>query len=222
MPAFPTAHSTHPCLWNRIFSTMPPQMVSACCVCLTIANAEVVMFHPISPLPSHTTISQFIRIATNHARYWHRFIQGYEWYQSDGFSIHDLEEVAKATGNLDAPSLSELEIRHPPTFSLTAMDEERYQRAAHYYSTWSMPKLSSLIAENVIPIPFANPVFLRSLSIHVDYRFMDMDQGNEGKTNLQALVTFLASCRFSKNLYYNCLSQATSYSSSYRWKGMSA
>jgi len=183
-----------PSLWNRIFSTMPPQMISACFGRLTIPIAEVVMFHPILPSPSHTAISHFIRIATNHARYWYRFIHGYEWYRSDGFSVDDLEEVAKATGNLDAPSLSELEIRHPPTFALTAMDEERYQRAAHYYSTWSMPMLSSLIAENVIPIPFANPVFLRSLSIHVDYRFMDMDQGNEGKTNLRALVTFLASC----------------------------
>ncbi len=81
-----------PNLWNNIFSTMPPQMVSACCDHLTIANAEVIMpFSSASPIPP-TTISHFIRTTSNHAKYWRRCVHRRSWYPINSFSADNLEE----------------------------------------------------------------------------------------------------------------------------------
>ncbi len=94
-----------PSLWNRIFNTMPPQMISACYDRLTIANAEVFLCN------RSQSVVQFVRTATNHSSYWHR----YDHY-TDVYSIDEILELAEATLNLDAPSLSET---HYSTF-LTA------------------------------------------------------------------------------------------------------
>lgn len=173
-----------PSLWNRISNTMPTRMISACCDRLTIANADVVMRLPFSqPQPN----PQFIFTTANH---WLRRVHIDVGYLGNNFPIADFQEIAKVVKNLNASSLLELEIHHP-TFALDQIEVERNQDAVHFYSTWSMPRLSSLITKNTIPLPFATPVSLRSLKIYMNYESIDL---GEGRINAQALVTFLASC----------------------------
>ncbi len=135
------------------------------------------------------SISLFIsqQITPNIGR---RCVHDHFWDPTDSFSVGYLEAVAKATHMLDAPSLSELKIYHP-TYAVNYIEEERFQDAIHYYSTWSLPSLSSLMTVNMIPIPFVNPVSLRCLHIKLDYE--DLHE-HQGRINMRALVYFFASC----------------------------
>ncbi len=51
---------------------------------------------------------QFIRTATNHSRYWHRYN-----HSTECCYVEELQKLAKASRNLNAPSLFELIVRHP-------------------------------------------------------------------------------------------------------------
>ncbi len=170
---------------------MPPQMVSVCCDRLMTANAMVVI--PWYPKPT----PQFLQITTNYTRYWRRYVHTPSWCISGKTSVDELQEFANVMYNLDAPSLFELEIRHP-RYAAGETNDERYRDAVHCYSTWSMPNLSSLITENIIPIPFASPVSLGSLSICICY--WDMAKQDRGSFNMRALVTFITSCMVLKEL----------------------
>ncbi|KLO04118.1 hypothetical protein SCHPADRAFT_947957 [Schizopora paradoxa] len=171
-----------PVFFNRICSSMPPDMLSTCYDRLTTMNVGM----DITMHSESVEATDFIRMAMGNSKNWRHYIHFSR--EIGEVSVADLEDLASTTHELDAPSLISVSIHYPP--STTALiQEELRQDALCYFRTWTMPKLMMLKLSNIIPSPFVGSASLRQLSLQIGHEGV----GN-GMFNLQALVAFLVSC----------------------------
>ncbi|KLO14724.1 hypothetical protein SCHPADRAFT_889029 [Schizopora paradoxa] len=174
-----------PSLWNRIDDSIPPNIVSACCDRLT-ADIEVTLKVYSSDSEPHV-VAKFINAAKQHSSRWKSF----EYSFSGGSDASEVargcaEELARETYALDASSLTLLYITYysnPPR----SIDGDHLRDATHFYSTWSMPRISGMYARGIIPIPFPGSASLKNL-------YLDLPRCVGGRFDLKALTSFLASC----------------------------
>ncbi len=182
-------------LWCGIFDDMDMDMVSSSCDRLSKTRGEI-FFGGKQRYNTTTCIDSeaFVRMVARQSRHWLRFVQGYNWLLRATYSVEELKKLARITRRLNTPFLSELVIRFPSVILM----EDRHRRqdvrdAVHYYSTWSMPRLHSLVMENLLPIPCFAPVLLTNLDITLNFEgymrcyTVDFASVNE-------LGEFLASC----------------------------
>ncbi len=151
--------------------TMDMDMVSSSCDRLSKTRGEI-FFGGKQRYNTTTCIDSevFVRMVARQSRHWLRFVQGYNWLLRATYSVEELKKLARITRRLNTPFLSELDIRFPSVILM----EDRHRRqdvrdAVHYYSTWSMPKLRSLVMENLLPIPCFAPVSLTNLDITLNF-----------------------------------------------------
>lgn len=133
------------------------------------------------------SVVSFIRTIAAHSERWRGFTQSEDSW-ANHLTDDDLNDLAHETHQLHVPSLSQLVIWHPASM-LGEPRRENAQDAAHYYSTWSAPRLRSFHIRNFVPIPFTASASLTRFSISLDLsRVVSV-----GK-KLSSLIQFLASC----------------------------
>ncbi len=158
---------------------MPEEMVATCCSRFAIADAEVALEDPMrdlrhSPrLTASELINSFIPMVTSFSGYWHRYVHGYCYnHVNSDFTVDELKELAALTRGLDAPFLHELVLNYSQdALKHSEKRPQQYQDAVHYFTTWAMPRLASLVTVNLIPRPFQlqNSPSLKKLNMSLDY-----------------------------------------------------
>ncbi|KLO09052.1 hypothetical protein SCHPADRAFT_943957 [Schizopora paradoxa] len=98
--------------------------------------------------------------------------------------------MARETHQLQAPFLSRIFIRG----SRSTLEKPPLEDSLHYYSTWSMPRLTAFFVENFVPIPLLSATSVTEFRLLLKYkRAGDSSEIRTGES-LSSLFLFLASC----------------------------
>ncbi|KLO14062.1 hypothetical protein SCHPADRAFT_996870 [Schizopora paradoxa] len=166
-------------LWDRTINFMPAEVVESCFNRLSAPIAEVAVSgwsgsdkvgRRTLPPPSFLKESyeSYLTTICPFSQHWRRYI-----HEDLCVTVEVLKEVASLTRGLYAPHLSEMAIHYNPAAMRIPSEElpQEYRDALYYFSTWSIPSLSSLAISNLIPLPhsFSNSHFLTKLCMGLTF-----------------------------------------------------
>ncbi|KLO14078.1 hypothetical protein SCHPADRAFT_928119 [Schizopora paradoxa] len=156
-------------LWDRTNNFIPAEMVETCFNRLTSPIAEVAMRgsnRDQRTLPPSSFVKKsyesYLTTTCPFSQHWRRYV-----HEDPNVYVDILKEVASLTRGLVAPHLSEMVICYDSLAMVIPIEERSREGrdALYYFSTWTIPSLSSLRISNVIPSPnsFSNSHFLTKL-----------------------------------------------------------
>ncbi|KLO14081.1 hypothetical protein SCHPADRAFT_332546 [Schizopora paradoxa] len=179
-----------PYLWDRVCPRMHIGSVTSC-FARCGRNAEV---HFSTSPYDRKVLRHFSSIITSNSSLWRRLIVDVTHGGQNLFTeqIEQLDEETILMRHLSVPFLTDLQVVYPDRALSTQYSRRSDQDRIHFYSTWSFARLSSMYAENLIPLPFSGSKSLQSLSIDLSLGWYGPDPG---VLDVRALVSFFASCR---------------------------
>ncbi len=167
-----------PYFWNRWTNAMEnSEMLSTCLSRCRNPSAKLlvkVLLYTLSfRTPHWQPIDMFLRIVCQKRETWRQFVldgSGSANDSIDQFTDVALRDLAKTTSNIVLPLLTHLDIGyHAIVMRPEVRARDDVLDMMHFYSTWSAPRLQSMVTKNFIPIPFSGSPCLSSLSIHIGH-----------------------------------------------------
>ncbi len=142
---------------------MCAEAISTCLARCGVAGARIYLSN--SSFEEH--LVPFIQTIKDSAPSWRHFAHTCDDLASSDFPSHILKlgVIRNQTFQLDAPQLSELAVHYPTSALNTTFFDEESLGKIHFYSSWSVRELRSIIMENIIPVSFAGMNSLTSVSI---------------------------------------------------------
>ncbi|KLO14084.1 hypothetical protein SCHPADRAFT_996880 [Schizopora paradoxa] len=196
-----------PSMWNQICIGMPLEMLKVCVERAGSIGLDI--FFDISvtglmkPEPREELALPFLEFAMSVVGTWRQFNHHCFTFLLEGNSlpVDEMSQLEVMTNGLHSPRLSELIVRygggHRDDFDEgddLLVDNSRWHKIFHYYSTWTLPGLRSMSTFNTIPIPFSGCSSIETLCITMDYTpgYALLEQRRSFDAN--GLSNFLASC----------------------------
>ncbi len=184
-------------VWSHICPLMCAEAISTCLARCGVAGARIYLSN--SSFEEH--LVPFIQTIKDSAPSWRHFAHTCDDLASSDFPSHILKlgVIRNQTFQLDAPQLSELAVHYPTSALNTTFFDEESLGKIHFYSSWSVRELRSIIMENIIPVSFAGMNSLTSVSIKLDFR---SHRQGAGAFHISALSSFLSSCQVLETLSF--------------------
>jgi len=193
-----------PILWSRVNNAMVnPNMVSSCLSRCRRPNAEVTLStslfeSKVFRFDRHRgSTALIIDIVLKNIENWRSFIlnghsEDMPAYRE--FERGHLDDYVALTKKLDLPNLTQLSARYPAT-ALTSKvgNDKNFYNSIHFYSSWSAPKLRSMVARNFVPIPFPGASSLTTLDVNLQFDNYSRHR-EDMKWDVKSFVSFLAAC----------------------------
>ncbi|KLO14086.1 hypothetical protein SCHPADRAFT_996881 [Schizopora paradoxa] len=197
-----------PSMWNRICVGMPEEMLKTCVdragsLGLDIFFDISIMGHS-TPEPREELALPFLEFIVTVAGSWRQFDHHCFTHLSAGNSlpVDEMSELEVMTSGLYAPRLSEPAVRYGEgdgddfdEGNHWSLDNSRWHKIFHYYSTWTVPALQSMSTFNLIPIPFSGCSSIGILYIDMDYtNSRSMPRAPRRSFDANGVSAFLSSC----------------------------
>lgn len=135
-------------------------------------------------------IEEFLRIVYPKHKFWDHFVLNCRRWECHQFSDKELMVLAKVSNGVVVPSLTILDIQYHDVVLRILQERGNSLPAVHFYSTWSTPRLQSMVTKNFIPVPFSGSQSLKSLSLSIGFDTFTTPH----VFDIVGLLSFLSSC----------------------------